>query len=110
VLASDLANPAHAGVADLDGDGINDILVADLGVPIAFDDGQGRVVWLKGRRDGTYETRVLHSGLGRVCDIQAADFDGDANLDLVVVVFAGTRPARSCPGTATSVGRLGGIR
>src|SRR5262249_6285794 len=61
VLASDLAHPAHAEVADLDHDGINDLLVADLGVPIPSDDRLGRVLWLKGQKDGTYETRILAS-------------------------------------------------
>ena len=87
VLASDLAHPAHAEVADLDGDGIKDLLVADLGVPMPSDERRGRVLWLRGKKDGTYETVVLASGLGRVCDVQAADFDGDGDLDLIVAVF-----------------------
>jgi FG-GAP-like repeat len=87
VLASDLAHPAHAEVADLDRDGISDLLVADLGVPMPSDERRGRVLWLKGEKDGAYQTRVLLARLGRVCDVQAADFDGDADLDLVVAVF-----------------------
>jgi hypothetical protein len=87
VLASDLAYPAHAELADLDRDGIDDILVADLGIPIPSDERLGRVLWLKGRKGGGYETRILLSRLGRVCDVQPADFDSDGDLDLVVAVF-----------------------
>ncbi len=87
LLAEGLVNPGHVEVADLDGDGVRDLLVADLGAPMPTDDRNGRVLWLKGDADGKFETIVLASGLGRVCDIQAADFDGDGDLDLVVAVF-----------------------
>jgi hypothetical protein len=87
VLASDLAHPAHAEVVDLDRDGIRDILVADLGTPTPSDERLGRVLWLRGIKDGGYKMRTLLSGLGRVCDVQAADFDDDGDLDLVVAVF-----------------------
>jgi len=91
VLADSLSNPAHVEVTDLDEDGVKDLLVADLGTPEPSDDRFGSVIWLRGCEDGTYEKQIVASGLGRVCDVQAADFDGDDDLDLVVAVFGWRR-------------------
>lgn len=77
----------HAEVADLDGDGINDVIVACLGTFQATDDRVGSVVWLRGTAAGTLEPVTLLDGLGRVADVRAADFDGDGKLDLVVAEF-----------------------
>jgi hypothetical protein len=82
-----LSHPAHVEVVDLDGDGIKDLLVADLGSFLPTDDKVGRVVWLRGRGDGTYTPITLLKGVGRVADVQAADFRGTGRLDLVVGVF-----------------------
>src|SRR5947208_487737 len=43
--------PAHAEVVDLDGDGIPDVLVADLGSFQPTNARVGSVVWLRGRPD-----------------------------------------------------------
>jgi hypothetical protein len=80
-------HPAHAEVVDLDGDGILDILVADLGSFPPTDRRCGSVVWLRGKKDGTYEPIALLSNVGRVADVRAADFRGAGKLDLVVGVF-----------------------
>jgi hypothetical protein len=91
VLADHLAHPAHVEVVDLDKDGIKDFVIASLGAPMPTDDRFGEVVWLRGQKDGSYETRTLAAGLGRVCDVQPADFDGDGDLDLIVAVFGWRR-------------------
>jgi hypothetical protein len=80
-------NPAHAEVVDLDGDGIKDILVANLGSASPTNDRTGSVVWLRGNRDGSFTPITLLSGVGRVADVQAADFRGVGKLDLIVAVF-----------------------
>ncbi len=88
VLAT-LSAPALAQVVDLDGDGILDVLVADLGYLLPTNAKFGQVVWLRGRPDGSFTPVVLADGLGRVADVQAADFRGTGKLDLVVAAFGG---------------------
>jgi hypothetical protein len=80
-------NPAHAEVVDLDGDGIKDILVANLGYFGPTDALCGSVIWLRGLGDGRFQPYTLLDGVGRVADVQAADFRGVGKLDLVVAAF-----------------------
>jgi FG-GAP-like repeat len=86
VLAT-LANPCHVEVVDLDGDGIKDLLVADLGSFMPTDQRCGRVVWLRGDKDGGFTPTTLLSDVGRVADVRAGDFRGIGKLDLVVASF-----------------------
>jgi hypothetical protein len=79
--------PAHAEVVDLDGDGNLDVLVACLGAFFPTDSRAGSVVWLRGSADGTFRDIPLLEGVGRVADVQAADFNGDGKVDLVVAVY-----------------------
>jgi hypothetical protein len=80
-------HPGHAEVVDLDGDGIKDILVANLGSMDPADHANGSVVWLRGQRDGGFTAIPLLQGVGRVADVQAADFRGIGKRDLVVAEF-----------------------
>jgi hypothetical protein len=79
--------PAHAEVVDLDGDGIRDVLVANLGHMGPTDAPCGSVLWLRGMGDGRFEPHTLLEGVGRVDDVQAADFRGCGKLDLIVAAF-----------------------
>ena len=86
-ILANIPHPAHATVVDLDKDGFRDVLVANLGVFLDADTADGTVVWLRGGVDRTFKSSQLFDGLGRVTDIQAADFDGDGDLDIAVAVF-----------------------
>ncbi len=80
-------NPARVEVVDLDRDGITDLLVSELGSFLPTDRLLGGVVWLRGKRDGSYEAISLLSVVGRVADVRVAEFCGSGRLDLVVAVF-----------------------
>jgi hypothetical protein len=86
-LLGTVRNPARATVVDLDGDGILDLLVADLGSFPPTDQRCGRVVWLRGQADGTFQPHTLLENVGRVADVRAAPFRRPDRLDLVVAVF-----------------------
>lgn len=79
-------NPAHLHPTDLDNDGEQDFVVAELGSYEPADHDRGRVVWLRRDEDGWIATSLLED-VGRVADVRSADFDGDGDLDLVVAEF-----------------------
>jgi hypothetical protein len=90
-----LSNPCHVEPCDLDQDGIIDLVVADLGSFEPADHSRGRVLWLRqSTGEALWQTNVLLAGLGRVADVQPADFDGDGDIDLVVAEFGWHRTGR----------------
>ena len=81
------SNPCTAEVVDLDRDGHRDLLVSDLGTVTPSDAENGSVLWFRGDAEGDFKVIPLAAGLGRVAHCQAADFDSDGDLDIVVAVF-----------------------
>ena len=53
-----VAHPSHATVVDLDGDGLRDVLVANLGDYWPVDTTEGSVVWLRNRDKGRFDSVV----------------------------------------------------
>jgi hypothetical protein len=80
-------NASHTEAVDLDKDGVQDLLVASLGGFAPGDYTRGSIVWLRGKPDHSFEAVTLASGLPRIADVRAADFDQDGDLDLVVAAF-----------------------
>ena len=91
-----LRNPALARFVDLNGNGEPDLVVADLGSFSPADHDRGRVVWLPdvGASPSAQQGTPLIEGLGRVADVQPADFDGDGDTDLAVAEFGWHKTGR----------------
>lgn len=82
-----LAHPAHIEPVDFDHNGEDEFLVAEMGSREPADHDKGKVVWLKPAGPNRYEPIILCEGIGRVADVEAADFDRDGDLDLIVAEF-----------------------
>ncbi|WP_298861276.1 VCBS repeat-containing protein [uncultured Gimesia sp.] len=81
-------HPAHIERVDLNQDQHDDYLIADLGSFGPEDHDRGKVTLLMfDEKTQRYQPHDLQTGLGRVADVKAADFDGDQDLDLIVAEF-----------------------
>ena len=86
-LGDTIAGPAHLEVADLNGDGHLDVLVASMGVIPPSNVKTGAVVVLANDGANHFTNRVLLENVSRVTYVTAADLNKDGRLDLVVGQF-----------------------
>ncbi|MCA9033673.1 MAG: VCBS repeat-containing protein [Planctomycetaceae bacterium] len=78
-------SPASIRECDLNGNGISDLIVADLGSFLPEDHDRGKVLLIPdGRADNSV---VLIDRIGRVADVQVADLNDDELPDIVVGEF-----------------------
>ena len=81
-----IPHPAHVTVADVDKDGVQDLLVAEMGEFFPADHAKGAVIWMRGLAKRKFGAFWLE-GWPRIASVDAADFNGDGTIDLAVAAF-----------------------
>jgi hypothetical protein len=82
---------AHVLPVDLDKDGLLDLVFCEAR--------ENRVVWLRQTSPGVFEEKTLASNLRAPVHVEAADLDGDGDIDLVVASMGEVFPNNDRIGT-----------
>jgi VCBS repeat protein len=85
-VIADIPHPDHVTFTDVDGDGLKDLLIADLGQFLPGDHTDGAMIWMRALGGGKFGG-FWADGLPRVADVEAGDFNGDGKTDLAVAAF-----------------------
>ncbi|HEY9154888.1 MAG TPA: VCBS repeat-containing protein, partial [Opitutaceae bacterium] len=86
-IGEPVLGPAHVEVADLNGDGHLDVLVASMGVIPPSNEKIGSVIVLMNDGKNHFHNKVIVDKISRVTYVNAADLNKDGKLDLVVGAF-----------------------
>jgi hypothetical protein len=87
----EVQHPARVSSGDLDGDGLADLVVSDLGALLPTEELVGRVLVGINNGNGDFEFETVLDRVGRVADARPVDLDGDGDLDLAVAAFGWLR-------------------
>lgn len=77
-------------IADLDQDGLNDVLVADAQ--------RNRIGWIRQTRPGVFEERMIGDGVAAPAHISVVDLDCDGYLDVLVASMGVIPPSNARTG------------
>ncbi len=83
--------PVHAELADVDGDGDQDVLVAAMGVILPSTAYSGQIYILENDGTDSFVSHLIADNIDRVTDVRAGDFDGDGDVDIASAQFGYTQ-------------------